>query len=504
MSESFVRELRAAAVAAVPLVCVVTHEERRAAALVREAFPYKRIASWSATRGIEDDRSLREPLAVLETLARMEDADVVPILFDLHSWFSDARVTRALRDVAASPRDVPVVLVMPWAGLPAELDRDSRVVTLPLPGFDVLSSAFDAEIGDGAFTVGDRAESSRTVAQVPSRPSAREVMVRAALGLTLEEARRAFRLAGAFVRAGDPNLAVRHVIAEKRGALRRTACLELVDDGVTLDDVGGLDVLKGWLRSRVLAYGEDARAFGLAEPRGMLVSGVQGCGKSLVSKAAAQVLSLPLVRLDFAEVFAAASPEHAIHEAVRAVEAVAPLVLWVDEIEKGLGGAEGQSGDARPTRVFGAFLTWLQERRAPVFVAATANEVERLPPELARRGRFDDVFFVDLPSPLERAQILAVQLRRRGRDSGAYPVAELVRPLEHWSGAEIEQMVIGGLFRAFADKSELTAEHLRAAARELVPLATLYEEKIQALRQWGLTRARRASADRRTLDLFGD
>jgi SpoVK/Ycf46/Vps4 family AAA+-type ATPase len=290
------------------------------------------------------------------------------------------------------------------------------------------------------------------------------------------------------------------VIQEKKGALRRNACLELIDSGVTLDEIGGLDVLKSWLRTRVLAFADGAQAFGLAEPRGMLVCGVQGCGKSLVSKATARVLSLPLVRLDFAEVFAAASAEHAIHEAMRTVEAVAPVVLWVDEIEKGLGGG----GDARHARVFGAFLTWMQERRAAVFVAATANEVDRLPPELVRRGRFDEIFFVDLPSLSERAQILAVHLRSRGRDPAAYPVAELARELEHRSGAELEQMVSSALFRAYAEHIELSEDHLRASARELVPLATLYEEQIQALRQWGQTRARRASADRKTLDLFGD
>jgi SpoVK/Ycf46/Vps4 family AAA+-type ATPase len=186
---------------------------------------------------------------------------------------------------------------------------------------------------------------------------------------------------------------------------------------------------------------------------------------------------------------------------MRAVEAVAPVVLWVDEIEKGLGAG---AADSRHARVFGAFLTWLQERRAAVFVAATANEVEHLPPELARRGRFDEVFFVDLPSGKERADILSVHLRRRGREPGAFPIVELTTELEHWSGAEIEQMVSSALFRAYAEKRELTTEHLRAAARDLVPLATLYEEKIQALRQWGQARARRASADRRTLDLFAD
>jgi SpoVK/Ycf46/Vps4 family AAA+-type ATPase len=354
-----------------------------------------------------------------------------------------------------------------------------RVIPLPLPDAEALGALFDADAKDGA--------------------GSRDAFVRAALGLTLDEAKRAFRVARA---VPDEEDGLSRVIAEKRGALRRNACLELIDAGLTLDDVGGLEVLKAWLRSRVLAFDAGARAFGLAEPRGMLVCGIQGCGKSLVSKATARVLSLPLVRLDFAEVFAATSPEHAIHEATRAVEAVAPVVLWVDEIEKGLG-ADG--ADARHTRVFGAFLTWLQERRAPVFVAATANDVERLPPELARRGRFDEVFFVDLPSPTERAQILAVHLRRRGRNAAAYRVAELVRELEHWSGAEIEQMVDSGLFRAYAEKqSDLTEAHLRAASRELIPLATLYEEKIQALRQWGQTRARRASSDRRTLDLFGD
>jgi SpoVK/Ycf46/Vps4 family AAA+-type ATPase len=479
VSDSFVRDLRAAAAAGVPIVCVVTHEERRASALVGEAYRGVRILEWTATRGWTDDATAREPLAGIERAARDGEAGVARIMLDLHPWLTDPRIVRALRDLAAAKRDVPLVLVMHAADLPADLDRDVRVIPLPLPDAEALGALFDADAKDGA--------------------GSRDAFVRAALGLTLDEAKRAFRVARA---VPDEEDGLSRVIAEKRGALRRNACLELIDAGLTLDDVGGLEVLKAWLRSRVLAFDAGARAFGLAEPRGMLVCGIQGCGKSLVSKATARVLSLPLVRLDFAEVFAATSPEHAIHEATRAVEAVAPVVLWVDEIEKGLG-ADG--ADARHTRVFGAFLTWLQERRAPVFVAATANDVERLPPELARRGRFDEVFFVDLPSPTERAQILAVHLRRRGRNAAAYRVAELVRELEHWSGAEIEQMVDSGLFRAYAEKqSDLTEAHLRAASRELIPLATLYEEKIQALRQWGQTRARRASSDRRTLDLFGD
>jgi AAA+ superfamily predicted ATPase len=478
VSDSFVRDLRAAVQAGVPIVCVVTHEERRAVSLVGQALRGTRVLEWTATRGWADDATVPSALAAIERAGRGGETGVARVMLDMHPWLGDARVVRALRDLAATRRDLPLVLVMPTATLPPELDRDARVLTLPLPDAKALSGCYDAEKLDTKWP--------------------RDALVRGALGLTQDEATRAFRLARSSASAAE---ALRVVIAEKRGALRRSASLDLVEPDVTLEDVGGLEVLKSWLRARVLAFDAGAHDFGLSEPRGMLVCGVQGCGKSLVSKATAAVLGLPLVRLDFAEVFAAPSAEHSIHEAVRAVEAVAPVVLWVDEIEKGLG---AEAADARNARVFGAFLTWLQERRAPVFVAATANEVDRLPPELARRGRFDEVFFVDLPSTKERMQILTVHLRRRGRDPGDYPVEELTKALEHWSGAEIEQMVQSALFRAYAEKRQLTEEHLRSATRELVPLATLYEEKIQALRQWGQTRARRASADRRTLDLFGD
>jgi SpoVK/Ycf46/Vps4 family AAA+-type ATPase len=228
---------------------------------------------------------------------------------------------------------------------------------------------------------------------------------------------------------------------------------------------------------------------------------VQGCGKSLVAKAASVVFGVPLVRLDFASVFAAASPEHALRQAMRISEAIAPLVLWVDEIEKGLGGG---ALDPVRARVFADFLVWLQEKRAPVFVAATANDVEYLPPELARRGRFDEVFFVDLPAAKERAEILGIHLGRRGRDPASYDLPALTRPLEHFSGAELEQVVISALFRAFSAGRELGLEDLKFAIGEVVPLATMYEEKVQALRSWAEHRARKASADRRTLELFRD
>ena len=482
MRESFVAEVRAAIAARVPIVYIGTHEEQRALDLLTEAVGATRFTAWTATKGLDGDVSTLTPIAAIQAPFTRERP--VRILFDVHPYLSDAKVVRALRDFTRTVRSTGAVLILvsPLPEIPAELDRDITVIDLPLPGPAEVGALYDQEM---------------TRIQAPEGLT-REAFTRAALGLTQGEIFRAFRLAAM---CPDAETALARVVAEKQSTLRKSSTLELITADVALDDVGGLEVLKAWLRMRVLAFDEGARAFGLAEPRGMLVCGVQGCGKSLVSKAAARVLGLPLVRLDFADVFAMPSPEQALREATRVVEAIAPVVLWVDEVEKGLG--EGTS-DARQARVFGAFLTWLQERRAMVFVAATANDVERLPPELSRRGRFDEIFFVDLPNVKERQDILRLQLRRRGRDPAAFAVDALGESLEHFSGAELEQVVSSGLFRAYAKKRELSDLDLRAAAKETTPLAVLYEEKIQALRTWGRARARRASADRRTLELFED
>ncbi|MBN2192107.1 MAG: AAA family ATPase [Polyangiaceae bacterium] len=471
-AEAFARELRRQMAAGFPILLLVTHEERRALDLVRGLVQGGSFPVWSVTDGPDP----------IEAVSAAQGAGVHAFL-DLHPHFGDPRVVRALRDFAAEANRAKKVmlLISPESTVPRELEKEVSVLELPLPTAAELMAVLKREVED-----------AEAVGWVP------EAMVRAARGLTQGEAARAFRMAR-MVR--DPALALARILHEKRRVMRQSATVELVEAEATLDQVGGLEVLKAWLRSRVAAFGEEARRFGLPEPRGMLVCGVQGCGKSLVAKAASRVFGVPLVRLDFAAVFAAASPEHAVRQALLMSEAIAPLVLWVDEIEKGLGGG---ALDPTRARVFADFLVWLQERRAPVFVAATANEVESLPPELARRGRFDEIFFVDLPAAKERAEILAIHLTRRGRDPRAFSLAELSRTAEHFSGAELEQVVISALFRAFSGGRELEVEDLRFAIGELVPLATLYEEKVQALRSWAEQRARRASADRRTLELFRD
>lgn len=477
-SDKLLHDMRARMAAGYPILCIVTHEETRASELIAQAAGDRPIHAWRF-----GDSSGLSPADAVAAMMEAQNP-CVHVFLDLHSHIGDPAVVRALRNFAAKERAEGeiCVLVMPMENVPVALERDITTLSLPLPSEDELSAVLDGAIGTSIH------------------PTVRTRLLRGALGLTRDEADRAFRLAVTLAK-GDAHAAIRTVTTEKQRALRRSAALELLDTDIAVDSVGGLDVLKGWLKSRVLAFGADARAFGLREPRGMFVCGVAGCGKSLVSKAAARVLGIPLVRLDFAELFAVASPEHALLEAMRTAEAVAPVVLWVDEIEKGLGQV---NGDGRQARVFGAFLTWLQERTAPIFVAATANEVERLPPEVTRRGRFDEVFFVDLPSPKEREEILRVHLAARGRDANKLGAAELTKVLEHWSGAELEQLVQSALFRAFAQKRDITEGDLRAAAKEIIPLATLHEEKVQALRTWAQSRARRASADRRTLDLFGD
>ncbi|MCW5809983.1 MAG: AAA family ATPase [Labilithrix sp.] len=490
MTHDFGADLQRALRAGFTLITVATGEEGRARQLVDVACEALglRTTYWATT----SDVSMR---ATLEAGSAEQE---VMVFLDPAPYLADPHVVRLLREIGLGARRAIVVLLGSVIELPPDLEREAAAIELPLPTRDELSALL------------------MLVPEEERRGWDTGAFARAAAGLTMSEAARAFALARAEIDAGDAPAgvasdgvrscdaarALKRVIAQKRRALKKSATLELVDDDVPLADVGGLDVLKAWLSSRVRAYGEDARAYGLPEPRGMLLCGVQGCGKSHASKAAASVLGLPLVRLDFAAVFANASPEQALREGLRAVTAIAPVVLWVDEIEKGLGATGGGMADARQVRVFGAFLTWLQERTAPVFVAATANEVEHLPPELARRGRFDEVFFVDLPSPQEREDVLALTLRRRGRRPDGLNLAAIAKPLDHFSGAELEQVIASALFRAFAQRRELLEEDLRAAAREIVPLATLYEEKIQALRAWGRVRARKASADRRVLDLF--
>jgi len=335
----------------------------------------------------------------------------------------------------------------------------------------------------------------------PVAPEVRHRALVAARGLSEAQARRAFTRA----LRHDPALGhegAATIADEKKRLLSRDLGLELVGTAETPEDLGGLPGFKAWMEERALAFDAGAERYGLPPPRGVLLVGVQGCGKSLAAKAAAARLEVPLLRLDLPRVLGGGdAAEERLARAVEAAEAIAPVALWVDEIEKGFAGS-AQGGDPRAARVLGAFSTWLQERRGPVFVVATANDVTRLPPELLRRGRFDELFFVDLPDLEARREILGLHLRRRGRDPARIDVEEIADLCESYSGAELEQVVVGALHRAYALGRELETQDLRRVAQDLVPLFRTYEEQIKALREWARGRARVAGRAGAVVDLF--
>jgi hypothetical protein len=496
----FVQELDVLVRARYPLVYLVTSEEQRLEAILGGLAEThgKVLLGWSVTRGFErlggaqigaapqDGKTPQEALAAVAQLG--EPALVV--LKDFHPYLSDPAVVRALRELAHALKSTytTVVLLSPTLVIPPEIEKEVSVLDVPLPTYRDLVQLLKEIVGvlrQGKGAVVDLTKDDA------------DALIKAALGLTLSEAENAFAKAIAY----DGKLSkddVPRVLEEKRQVIRKSGLLEYFPPEGRLADVGGLDLLKEWLGRRGAAFSEAARRFGLPEPKGLLLLGVQGCGKSLTAKAIAAQWRLPLLRLDMGRIFSGlvGSSEENLRRAIQVAESVAPVVLWIDEIEKGLSGIQGSAfGDGGVTaRVAGTLLTWLQEKTAPVFVVATANRIEQLPPELLRKGRFDDIFFIDLPAAAERREILEIHVRRRGRDPAAHDLEALARRTAGFSGAEIEQAVISALYDAFAEGRELEPAHLARAVSEARPLSATAREEIAALREWARTRTRAASS----------
>jgi SpoVK/Ycf46/Vps4 family AAA+-type ATPase len=287
------------------------------------------------------------------------------------------------------------------------------------------------------------------------------------------------------------------VFSEKQQIIRKSGLLEYYSSEEDFHQVGGLAALKDWLNKREVAFTAEANAFGLPPPKGVLLLGVQGCGKSLCAKAVSRLWQLPLLRFDMGRMFGSlvGSSEENVRRAIAVTESIAPVVLWVDEIDKAFAGSQssGMTDGGTTARVFGTFLTWLSEKTAPVFVIATANDVSQLPPELLRKGRLDEIFYVDLPSPEERADIFRIHLAKRGRESEAFDVMALAAASHDFSGAEIEAAVISALYDAFYAKEALASRHVLATLAQTVPLAKTMAEKVAAQREWAKGRARNAS-----------
>lgn len=485
-----------------PLIGIVSSEEARVEAALREVGRRLRkpVVTWSCTGGLAATGGspgkaapTAEPLKALEEVLQQID----PALFvfhDLHPWLNRQHPTivRRLREVARALKESrkTLILVSPALELPPELETEAAVIPFPLPD--------EAELADLLNRVTAEFETHPSVG-VDLDAAGRERVAQAVRGLTLSEAEGALaRLLVRHSRLGGD--LVPELIEEKRRLIARSGLLEFHETRESFATVGGLDGIKEWLRVRERAFTREARDFGLPAPRGMLLLGVQGCGKSLCAKAAAALWQAPLLRFDAGRLFSSlvGSSEENARRAIAVVESIAPAVLWVDEIDKAFAGMRGSgSVDAGTTaRVFGTFLTWLAEKQAPVFVAATANDLTHLPPELLRKGRFDELFFVDLPAEAERREIFAIHLKKRSRQPEAFDLAVLAAAAEGCSGAEIEQAIINGLCEAFHEGRDLANDDILRALQQTVPLARTMAESINRLRDWAHGRARIANAPR--------
>ncbi|MBI1314558.1 AAA family ATPase [bacterium] len=424
--------------------------------------------------------------------------DHVFLLKDFHPWLKDPLVVRRLRDLVPTlvAQNKTLLIMGPTGNVPLELVRDAMAIELPLPG---LSELHD-ELQDLMIQRQHQGESAITLNQKQE-----ERLLKTLLGLTTKQARLA--LSRALLGRREIEEAVFDLlISEKKHMVQGSELLEFQGLAEGAADIGGLDALKDWVRKRAEAFSERAREQGIPSPKGVLLLGVQGCGKSLTARAIARMMSFPLVRLDVAMLLSGETgkSEKNLRDVLSLMEMIAPAVLWLDEVEKGFAGVGEDGGDTTMMRLLGRFLTWMQEKPAPVFVVATANSVTGLPPEMLRRGRFDELFFVDLPNFHERKQILAIHIRKRGLDATKFDIGELAENCEGYSGAEIEQAVLTAVVEAFNSGGAVTQKQLLESLEDTVPLSVTMEEKIFQLREWARTRCRAATPDSRLLQMLED
>lgn len=487
-----------------PVLYVVSWEEARVEQHLLQiaARRNKQMFAWSITGGMRRiggavnpprARGLADPIEALDQIIESKEPAIY-LLQDFHALIRpnvqcNIPNIRKLREVARALSDSykTVVICSPHVELSPELEKDVTVYDFPLPAaaeVDGLLRRICKDVGE------------HSALRVDLDDVGREALIRAAGGLTLQEAENVF--AKTLVNDGTlDGRDVSTVFAEKQQIVRKSGLLEYYEATAELNAVGGLEELKSWLRRRSMAFSQKAVDFGLPAPKGVLLVGVQGCGKSLCAKAVAREWNMPLLRFDVGRMFSSlvGSSESNVRRAIAVAESIAPAVLWIDEIDKAFAGSQGSAGTDGGTtaRVMSTLLTWLSEKTKPVFVLATANDISHLPPELLRKGRLDEIFFVDLPTASERREILRIHIAKRKRDPAGFDLDELLSASEGFSGAEIEQAVISALYDAFYVGRNLETGGVLRSLRETVPLSRTMSERVSDIRAWAEGRARFAS-----------
>ena len=459
------------------------HEEQRVEAELKAiaASLKHRLFAWSATAGLIDtkdgaSRGAQDPMEVLGVLAELPEDSIV-LLRDYHLFFDDPNpmLLRQLKDQlrAGKTKGHTIAVLGCRLRLPPELEREFIVVDFTLPGTEALD-----EVLKGIL--------KSTGKKRPS-PEFTAALIDAARGLTTTEAEDAFALS--VVECGELNAVV--IAREKAQAVKKNGLLELIETRDSLDSSGGL---KDWLLKRREAFSPRAKEYGLPMPKGVLMLGIPGCGKSLTAKATASVFGVPLLRLDAGRIFAGlvGQSESNLRAVIQTAEAIAPCVLWIDELEKGFAGSRG-SGSTDGGTSSRVFISWMQEKRSPVFIVATANDVSQLPPEMLRKGRWDELFFVDLPTREEREAIWQIQIAKFNRDAQSFDLRQLAKVTDSFTGSEIEQVFIEALYRAFEQEQEPTDLTIGEVLVDFVPLSKLMGESMTALRTWAKGRARPAT-----------
>ena len=491
-----------------PMIYVTTFEEERATKYIKSIvtsekqvkFP-REVFTWTQTKGLFNDTTQKSiadtscPCKMLDFVAKY-DKDAVFILYDFHINFGvkhrppDYNSIRKIRDIIPDLKlgvaRKTVFFVSPELIIPESLQKEITIFDFPLPNLDEIRSKFDAMLNQNKAVTSNVNEEEK------------DKLCKAALGLTLQEAESAFALA----MINDGTICIKDlstIIEEKIQVIKKTGILEYVHSEYTMKDIGGLDNLKNWLLKRNNSWSEQAKKYCIPAPKGVLVTGVPGCGKSLTAKAMSTIWQLPLLKLDFSKMFSGlvGSSEENMRRALATAEAVAPSILWIDEIEKGLSGIGSNADSGVSSRLFGQFLTWMQEKESPVFVIATANNINNLPPELLRKGRFDEIFFVDLPTLNERKEIFKLHLQKRLKDKEVASeilemkniCSDLAKMTEGFIGSEIEQVVVSALCDAFFENRPLKFEDLVKNIETTVPLSLTQREQILALRSWANVRA---------------